>query len=38
MNKISKKLIALGGASALALSLLVTPTTTVKASKVVNYK
>lgn len=32
MNKFSKKLIAFGGASALALSLLLTPANTVKAS------
>ena len=38
MNKISKKLIALGGASILSISMLVTPANTVKASRVVNYK
>ena len=38
MNKISKKLIAFGGASALALSLLLTPANTVKVSGIVNYK
>ncbi|SES04158.1 hypothetical protein [Lachnobacterium bovis] len=32
MNKISKKLIALGGASILSISMLVTPANTVKAS------